>query len=165
MKKTLHGVPFNWIKDKKTTARYGPIHDMVTDVLARHEPEMYANLVEELRAEWNPVGAEVRLVEVMAELSCRLRGCLYLDTELLTQGMEASAAPDVPSDMALARACQRDFEGPKLLEKLSRYESRLSGDLSSCARLLRLSAKSRKDAEHRMAEALLRHKPCTSVIQ
>jgi len=165
MKKLPPSVPFNWTIDGTMTARYAPIHHMVTDVLVRTEPGLYASLLQELRAEWHPAGAEVRLVEMMAGLACCLRGCLYLETELLNQGMQACAAPDVPSEVALGRAYARDSEGPKLLEKLSRYHRRLSREFSRCVRILQLGAKNRKYAEARMANALLRHKPCTSVIQ
>jgi hypothetical protein len=146
-------------------ARYAPIHDMVTEVLARIEPDSYAQALEELRAEWNPVGAEVRIVEAMADFACRLRGCLYLDTEILREGMEACAAPGVTPDMAHGLAFIRDCEGPKLLDKLSRYRTRLSSEFTRCVRALELHAKNRKFAEARMAAALAKSKPCTSVIQ
>ena len=141
MKKLPPSVPFNWTIDGTMTARYAPIHHMVTDVLVRTEPGLYASLLQELRAEWHPAGAEVRLVEMMAGLACCLRGCLYLETELLNQGMQACAAPDVPSEVALGRAYARDSEGPKLLEKLSRYHRRLSREFSRCVRILQLGAK------------------------
>jgi hypothetical protein len=165
MKKSEKDIPTNWTNDQNIAARYAPIHDMVTEILAKTEPDGYAQLVEELRAEWNPVGAEVQIVELMADLACRLRGCLYLDTEILRQGMEACAAPDVTPDMAQGLAFIRDCEGPKLLDKLSRYHSRLSSEFSRCTRILRLHAKNRKYAEARVAATLAKSKPCTSVIQ
>jgi len=165
MKKLQQELPINWTNDRSIAARYAPIHDMVTDVLLRTEPDRYAALVEELRAEWNPVGPEVRIIEIMADLACRVRGCLYLDTEILKQGMEACAGPGVTPDMALGQAYLRDFEGPKLLDKLCRYHGRLSREFSRCVRILQLGAKNRKYAEDRMNATLARHKPCTSVIQ
>jgi len=67
--------------------------------------------------------------------------------------------------VALGQAYRNDFRGPNLLDKLSRYQSRLSREFSRCLRILRLRAKNRRYAEARMAAQLLRHKPCTSVIQ
>ena len=165
MKKPQQDIPMNWTNDRSIAARYAPIHDMVTEVLTRTEPDGYAHLVEELRAEWKPAGAEVLIVEIMADLSWRIRGCLYLETEILKRGMEACAGPDVTPDVALGQAYRNDFRGPNLLDKLSRYQSRLSREFSRCLRILRLRAKNRRYAEARMAAQLLRHKPCTSVIQ
>jgi hypothetical protein len=88
---------------------------------------------------------------MMADAAIRQRGCAYLDTEILRQGMEACAGPGVTPDMALGRAYIRDFEGPNLLDKLSLYQSRLSKEFTRCLRLLQAAAKNRK--------------PCTSVIQ
>ena len=69
MKKLQQDIPMNWTNDRSMAARYAPIHDMVTEVLTRTEPDGYAHLVEELRAEWKPAGAEVRIVELMADLA------------------------------------------------------------------------------------------------
>ncbi len=154
-----------WTKDPGLATRYAPIHDMVNEIFARIEPDGYAQLVEELRAEWNPVGVEVQIVEFMAEIACRIRGCLYLDTEIMRKGMEACAGPDVTPDVAQGLAYIRDCEGPKLLDKLSRYQSRLSKEFSRCIRILQLGAKNRKYAETRIDATLAKTKPCTSVIQ
>ena len=154
MKKPQQDLPMNWTNDRSTAARYAPIHDMVTEVLNRTEPDRYAARVEELRAEWNPVGPEVRVVEIMADLECRIRGCHYLETEILKRGMEARGGPRVRTDETLGQ-----------LDELSRYQSQLSREFTRCVRILRLGAKKRQLKEARMATQLLRHKPCTSVIQ
>jgi len=156
-----------WTNDPGMAVKYAPIHGMVTELLVKIEPDGYAEMLEGLRDEWKPVGVEDRVIEMMADLSWRIRGCFYLDTEILKQGMEA-CGPDVASDVALGRAFVRDFEGPNLLDKLSRYQSRLSKEFSRCLRLLRLSTKNRKYAEARTAatrDKLAKSKPCTSVIQ
>jgi len=101
----------------------------------------------------------------MADLVWRSRGCRYLETEILKQGMETCTAPKAASSRALARAYMRDSQGPNLLSKLSRYERRLSRELSRCIRILELRAKSRRYAEARLAATLAKSKPCTSVIQ
>ena len=155
----------NWTNDKSIAARYAPIHGMVTELLAKTDPDGYAKMLEGLRAQYQPVGVEVHVVEFMADLSWRIRGCFALETEILNQGIEACAtAKDTPGQ-ALARAYMRDSKGPNLLTKLSRYESRLSSESSRCVRIMELRAKNRRYAEARIAATLAKRKPCTSVIQ
>jgi hypothetical protein len=165
MKKSQNDSPKTWANDPSLAARYAPIHGMVTELLAKTDPGGYAEMLAALRDEWRPVGAEVRIVELMAEAACRLRGCAYLEAQILNQGMEACAAPNETPGMALGRAYIRDFEGPDLIDKLSRYRSRLSTGFTRCSRILRLAAKSRRFAEARIAATLAKCKPCTSVIQ
>jgi len=165
MRSSRKDIANNWADDKRIAARYAPIHGMVTELLARPGVDEYAALVEELRAEWKPAGWEIRVVELMAELACRIRGCQCLETEILSRSIELCATPQEPPDMALGRAFIRDFEGPRLLDKLSRYTSRLSKEFSRCLRILELRAKSRTAAEANMAATLAKSKPCTSVIQ
>jgi len=153
-----------WTNDQSIAARCAPIHDMVTDLLARRDPGGFVKVLECLRAEYKPEGVEERVVEFMADLSWRIRGCFALETEILSQSMEpcagAQGAPRAP-----ARAHMRDAKGANLLDKLSTYESRLSREFSRCLRLLQLRAKNRKYAEARLAATLAKRKPCTSVIQ
>jgi hypothetical protein len=151
--------------DKSIAARYAQIHGMVTELLAKIEPDGYAKLLEELRAEWKPVGGEVQIVELMADVSCRIRGCFYLETEILKGNIKVCATPQDTPETALGRAYVRDFEGPNLLDKLSRYQSRLSSEFSRCIRILQLRAKNRRYAEARIAATLAKRKPCTSVVQ
>jgi hypothetical protein len=165
MKNSQKDTALRLTNDKSIAARYAPIHDMVTALLAKTDPDGYTKLVEELRADWKPVDAEVQIVELMADISCRIRGCLYLETEILKGNIRVCAEPQDTPDMALGRAYIRDFEGPNLLDKLSRYQSKLSSEFSRCIRILQLRAKSRKCAEARIAATLAKHKPCTSVIQ
>ncbi|HXM42759.1 MAG TPA: hypothetical protein VN924_16020 [Bryobacteraceae bacterium] len=154
-----------WTNDPGIAARYAPIHGMVTKLLTKTDPHGYARLLEDFRGRYKPEGVEVRLVEFMADLSWRTSGCFALETEILRQGMAVCAHPQDTPDQSLAPAYIRDFEGADLLDKLSRYERRLSSELSRCIRVLELRAKNRKYAEARMADTLARHKPCTSVIQ
>ena len=155
-----------WTTDPGMAARYAPIHGMVTELLNRTDPDGYTNMLESLLAERKPESiGEAHVIALMADLAWRIRGCFYLETEVLKRGMEACAAPGVTPEVALGRAYMNGFRGPKLLDKLSRYESRLSRESSRCLRILLLRVKNRKYAEARMAAQLLRHKPCTSVIQ
>jgi len=155
-------------RNKSAYARFASFHQRVGELVAQIEPDGYNILLEDLRKTFRPQGVEVRLVELMAELSCRLRGCLYLENEILTQGMAACATPDdLPGD-ALARAFIQDFTGPGLIEKLSRYESRLSTEFSRCLRGMqeRMARRKRTEStESTAAAALAKRQPCTSVIQ
>jgi len=161
MKRLQPYTPMRW----SNSPRYAQIHDMVTDLLIRTEPGRYAAALKDFRAEWKPVGAQVHLVELMADLDCRLHGCLCLETEILREGMEACAGEGVTHEMALGRAFVRDCEGPNLLDRLSSYQSHLSRELSQCIRLLTQSRKRRSRHKARMTAKLMRSKPCTSVIQ
>lgn len=165
MKETQKDVPLNWTTDPDMAARYAPVHDMVTEILARIDPGGYAEMLEGFRDDWKPEGADVRIVELMADAASRLRGCGYLEAEIMNKDMEACAGPGVTPDIAQGLAFIRDFKGPKLLDKLSRYRGRLTSEFSRCTRILRLHAKNRKYAEARIAATLAKSKPCTSVIQ
>ena len=158
-------VPNNWANDKGMAARYAPVHAMVTELLARVDPDGYAMAVIEFRDEWKPVGRLVKIVELMAELECRIRGCDYLEAEILNRNVKIYARPEDTVDAAVGRAYIHDFQGPNLLNKLCRYSARLPREFTRCVQILQLAAKSRRLAEARMAEQLARHKPCTSVIQ
>lgn len=131
-----------WVNERRIATRYAPIHDMVTAVLAKTDPGGYARIAEDIREEFKPVGGELRIADFMAHLAWRIRGCGNLDIE-------------IPGDL----------RGPNLFDTLSRYHKRLSREFSRCTRILQLGAKNRQFAEARMAESLLRRKPCTSVIQ
>jgi len=165
MKKSRKDIPTNWTNDESIAARYAPIHGMVTALLAKTDPDAYDKLLAELRAEWKPVAWEARIVELMADLSCRIRGCYHLEGEILKGNIEVHANPQDTPEMALGRAYVRDFEGPDLLDKLSLYESRLSREFSRCIRILQRHATSRKRAEAMAAATLAKRKPCTSVVQ
>jgi hypothetical protein len=149
----------------KSTGRFGAVEAMVTEILARIEPGSYAEMVEAFRDEWKPEGVEVRIIEVMAEAACRMRGCAYLETEILNRSMEACTGPGVTPDRALTEAYIRDFDGPQLLDKVSRYRAMLSTMFSRCSRSLMARAENRRRAEERVNATLVRTKPCTSVIQ
>jgi hypothetical protein len=132
-----------WTTDPGMAARYAPIHDMVTELLNRTDPGGYTNMLEHLLAEHKPESmGEAHVIALMADLSWRIRGCLYLEDEML-----------------------KSKSGAALLSKLSRYQRRLAREQSRSIRVLGLFAKNRKYAEARMAATLLRRKPCTSVIQ
>ena len=165
--KDFEKVNFNtWTNDPDMAARYAPIHGMVTELLARTDPDGYTRMLEGLRAEHKPQSiGEAHVLALMADVTWRIRGCFYLETEILNRAMEASGAPP---DQAFARAFMRESGRGGLLPKLSRYESRLSREQSRCIRIMGLQAKSRKFAEARNAESLARlakRKSCTSVIQ
>jgi hypothetical protein len=158
-----------WTNDPSMAARYAPIHEMVTEALARIEPDGYAKMLEDLRAQHKPQSAgETHMLALLADLSWRIHGCFYLETEILKRGMEASRAPDDPPDQTLARVFIRETKAGGLLSKLNRYESRLSSEFSRCLRVMEMQAKNRKFAQARNAESLARlakRKSCTSVIQ
>ena len=154
-----------WTTDPGMAARYAPIHGMVTEFLNRIDPDGYTNMLESLLAERKPESiGEAHVVALMADVFWRIRGCFYLETEILKQGMEAGG-PKETSDQALARTFMREIKGGGLLSKLSRYQSRLETEQSRSMRVLGLFATNRKYAQARMAASLLRRKPCTSVIQ
>lgn len=165
MKKPSKTIPDNFTRDKNMAARYAPVHDMVTALLAKTDPEAYPRLLAELCAEWQPVGREAEVVAAMAGLACRIRGCSCLEAEILKGNMQVPAAPRDTPEVALARAYLRDCLGPNLLDKLSRYESWLSREFSRCLRIMTSRLKSRESSEAAMADALARREPCTSVIQ
>jgi hypothetical protein len=131
-----------WADERRIAARYAPIHDMVTARLAKTDPGGYVGIAEVIRNKFKPVGGEVRIADFMAHVAWRIRGCQNLDPEILDER-----------------------EGPNRFETLGRYQRRLSREFSRCTRILEMGAKNRQFAEARMAESLLRRKPCTSVIQ
>jgi|HubBroStandDraft_1064217.scaffolds.fasta_scaffold01856_10 hypothetical protein len=153
-----------WTNDPGMAARYAPVHGMVTELLNRTEPDGYTNMLEDLRAHHKPqtIG-EAHVLALLADTAWRIRGCFYLENEILRRGIEAYPK-DAPGQ-AMARVFLRENKGGGLLSKLSRYESRLSREQSRCLRLMELQAKNRKYAEARIAATLARRKPCTSVIQ
>jgi hypothetical protein len=154
-----------WTNDPGLAARYAPIHGMVTDVLARVDPDGYAESLEILIAENKPQSiAEKHVLALLADLAWRIQGCFYLETEILRRGMEEGGPKDDPG-LAMARVFMRETGGGGLLTKLAKYKSRLETEESRCFRTMQLQAKNRKYKEARMAQALARHKPCTSVIQ
>jgi hypothetical protein len=155
----------NWTNDKSMAARYAPIHDMVTELLAKIDPDGCTQMLENFRSQYQPAGVEERVVELMADLVWRTRGCFYLETEILKRGMQACATPNDTPGQELGRAYLRDIKGPNLLSKLSRYQSRLSREFSRCIRIMELGAKNRKYKEARIAATLAKSKPCTSVVQ
>ncbi len=165
MKKPGDEVHFNCTNDKKMAARYAPIHDMVTQLLAKIDPDGYAILLEELRAEWKPAGVEERIVELMTDASFRIHGCWYLETEILKGNMEKSIQAGGKPDEAIGRAYLIDFQGPNLLNKLGRYQARLEREFSRCLRIMQLGVKNRQLAEANRAATFGKLKLCTPVIQ
>jgi hypothetical protein len=164
MKKSEKDVQTCLDNDTIIAACHGSIQDMVTALLARTDPDGYATMLAELRAEWKPVSWDAQIVELMAGLACRIRGCDYLEAEILNRNIEGFSA-QYAQETALARAFIRDFEGPNLLNKLSRYQSRLQTEFARCIRILTRHAASRRHAEEMAAATLAKRKPCTSVIQ
>jgi len=155
----------NWIDNQTVVRRYQPIPDMVAELLARTDPGLYGQMLEGFRNDFQPVGGEVQIVERIARIACLMRGCCYLETEILKRDMEAGALPgEAPAD-ALARAFIADFGGPMLIDKISRYQIRLEREFSLCANLMQRCVKNRKLEQARVAASLLKTKPCTSVIQ
>jgi hypothetical protein len=133
-----------WTTDPGIAARYAPIHGMVTELLTRVDPDGYTNLLENLRAERKPESiGEAHVIALLADLFWRIRGCFYLENEILKRGMRACGPRDAP-DQALARTFMRETQGGGLLSKLSRYERRLSKEQSRCIRVLELFAKNRQ---------------------
>ena len=155
-----------WSNDPGMAARYAPIHDMVSELLARTDPDGYTNLLQDLRAQYKPEGlGEAHVIRLMADLSWRLRGCSYLETEISKRDMEACGAPKDAPGQALARVHKRKSNGRDQVATLSAYRSRLSREFSRCLRILELRAQRRKYAQASMAATLAKYKPCTSVIQ
>ena len=154
-----------WTNDPGMAARYAPIHGMVTEVLARVDPDGYSLRLASFIVEQKPQSmAEKHLLALLADLSWRIEGCFYLETEILRRGMEAGGPKDDPG-LAMARVFMRETGGGGLLTKLAKYQSRLQTEESRCFRTVQLQAKNRKQKEARIAETLARYKPCTSVIQ
>lgn len=165
MKKPRNDIGLDWTNDRSIAGRHARIHYMVGELLAEIEPDHYTELLESLRAEFQPVGPEARLVEIMADATCRIRGCFYLETKILNENIKACTAAGETPDMAVGRAYIRDFQGAQMLDKIARYESSLSKLFSRCLRALsdRLASRRRSDAI--AADALAKRKPCTSVVQ
>ena len=93
--------------DRSIAARYAPIHSMLTELLAKTDPDGYALMLQDFRDQYKPEGGEAHLVEFMADLAWRIQGCFYLENEILTQGIEACGPKDDPG-LALARAFMRN---------------------------------------------------------
>lgn len=121
-------------------------------------------MLQAFSADWKPTGADVQIVELMADIACRMRGCNYLEAEILNRQMAACETPeDQPGD-ALGRAYLRDMQGPNLLDKLSLYYSHISKDFTRCVRLLERRSSSRHTQQMSTA-TLAGLKNCTPVVQ
>lgn len=151
---------------KKTSRRSVAIEEMVAEIVARVEPNGYAEVLKALSAELQPVGNEIHLVKVMARFAVSIRGCAYLHTEILRKNMEAcSAERGIPQEQTLGAAFVKDFDGPNLLAKLLRYENSLSVQFRHANRTMTRRAEIRRIEEARRSAQLAKQKPCTSVIQ
>jgi len=133
---------------KGAAASFANMHQMLSELLAKIDPNGFVEIREALRAQYRPEGVEGHVVELLADLSWRLRGCFALETAILSRGDEADITATVSN-----------------LSRLSKYESRLSRDFSRYSRMMQLREKNRKKKEARWAASLARRKPCTSVIQ
>ena len=165
MKKSRNDIGIDWTNDRRIAVRHARIHLMVGELLAEIEPDRYKELLENLHAEYQPVGAETRLVEILADAMCRIRGCFYLETKILNDNIKACTAAGEAPEMAVGRAYIRDFEGAQMLEKIARYESSVSTLFSRCLRTLTDHLASRRRRDAIAADALAKRKPCTSVVQ
>jgi hypothetical protein len=162
-----------WTNDEHMAARYAPIHGMLTELLASTDPDGSAIMLESLLEQYKPQSiGERHMLALMADLSWRIHGCFYLENEILNRGLQACGSSKDAPGQALARVYMREIKRGGLLSKLSSYENRLAREFSRCLRIIELAAKNRKFAaamiaakEARMAAALAKRKPCTSVIQ
>jgi hypothetical protein len=166
MRKSRKDFEAELMAGKKTSGRFAAVEGMVAEIVARVEPNGYAEALQALREELQPVGQEIHFVELMAELSVRIRGCAYLQAEILENNMEVcSVAQGIPREQALGAAYIKDFDGPKLLDKLLRYENWLSDQFIHASRTMTRRAENRSIEEARLSAQLAKLKPCTSVIQ
>ncbi len=163
LKSTSAAVDFSI--DRTIAARYAPVPAMIDELLSRIEPDGYAVMVREFSEEYQPVGDEVRLVEHVAHIAIHMRGCFYLETDILRRGMESGGPPNETPGDAQFRAWVADMEGPKLIDKASRYNARLQKEFIRSTRLLRQRTDNRMRTNDAAAATLLNSKTCTSVIQ
>ena len=141
-------------RDRTMAQRHARVHDMVTEVLFRVDRYGYRHVLESLRAQYSPEGTgETQVIALAAELAWRIRGCTYLETEILNGGRAETSwgLPETGKD--------------SLIAKLYSYEIHLSREFSRYVRIIEMSARNRAAARSRMAASLEKLKPCTSVIQ
>lgn len=160
------------LDDKTWILRFQPIHDMVADILARVDPSAQADMLKSFYEEYRPVGDDVLVVERLAEVAAHMRGCHYLDTEIMKRNMEECEAEGCTVGEAVARTYGRKSGGARLLAKLDRYQDYLRNEVFRCVEFLRASARTRREATEKAArfraeqlESFAKLKPATPVIQ
>jgi hypothetical protein len=123
------------------------IAGMVKELLAKIDPKGYDRLLAGFLEEYQPSGAvEQGLVEDLAYVSWRLRGCSAMEAEIRRKGMQ--------------------INGPDLLSELSIFETRLQNDLRRTLKALSWTGGGRRrEAAIAAAARLAKLRPCTSVIQ
>jgi len=152
-------------KPRSIAKRSSSMGAMVEEWLAETDPDGYAILLAELRAEMRPVDTyEHALVKRLAGVAWRKRACFDVENSILRKGMQAAPGGEKAPD-ALLYAYQRDLEGPNLLSKLSTYEDGLTREFSRCMRALERSRAMRRHRSNAAAAALAKLEPCTSVVQ
>lgn len=166
MKPTANQVRVHRTMQKGGPGPYTLIAGMVKDLLAKIDPKGYDELLAGLREEFQPSGAgEQGLVEYLADLSWRLRGCSAMEAEILRKGMRTCPGGEYAPD-AMLHAYRQDFAGPDLLSKLSNYETRLQSEFHRTLNALnRSGAGRRRQAAIAAAAKLAKLRPCTSVLQ
>lgn len=156
------------VKDsrKRLRAAHASARNKLEEMLAKIDRAEYRQLLDEMRALYQPASPlEENAVKRMAMVTCQLHACLPIETRIWHEGMEACKVEGDSPNQAMVRAFLRDIEGPDLLAKLSRYESRLQSSFTECLRLLeRRGAIRRRDAQAANAR-LAKLAPCTSVVQ
>ena len=84
-----------WTNDAGMAARYAPIHDMVTELLARIDPDGYTNMLEDLRAQQKPESTgETHVIAIHGRPFWRIHGCFYLENEILKSGHGGFRLPE-----------------------------------------------------------------------
>jgi len=139
--KKFRDAGFNEMVEAKMSTLFAPI-----------DPDVYADALQALTEEYQPVGAEVQLVERLAHLSCRIRICFYLQSELLNAGIKATRAGG-------------DRQAMRPFHKVSAYHSRLFRQFEECLRRLKRLVDDRRRRDALAAEAFSQYKLATSVVQ
>jgi hypothetical protein len=152
-------------QDKSIAGRHAPMHRMVEELLTSIDPDGYREILAELRAEYQPSGHEVALVECLADVSWRIGACHAMETEILREGMRTCpGGENAPG--AAAYAYMHDFQGPDLLGKLANYAERLQVEFRRCVHALERGEAGRRRASNAAAALTLEKlEPCTSVVQ
>jgi len=152
-------------KRKQSSSRYAQIEARVLELLGKIDPNGYSEIAKDLRARLRPKGSdEAVLVDHMAAISWRIRGCWALETEILKEGVAALAAENNPTT-ALARAFVHDLQGPNLLTKLSSYETMLDRVLEHNRQAMDRLVALRQRQTNRASQKLAKLPPITPVIQ
>lgn len=133
---------------RSPSLRYVAQHQKVSELLAKVDPGGFAEMQADLVAQYHPEGIEIQMVDVMAHLSWRIRGCLAVEAEILRRGAKADITSKI-GDLA----------------QLAAYEESLWKQFDQHTHMLDRRVKDRGVKEARMAAVLAQSKPCTNVIQ